>query len=142
MKSIIIRILKESVDDITLQKISKRIKLPYFREMGYYGIDKMSDMKKLFSYLLNTEVSDIVIADKDWMGVYNSEGKVVYDEQFFPFDEIEIHWEITKFEDERFPGMWTSITRADGEFVVREFNDDGDVIYLRDENGVQIDGGE
>ena len=26
------------------------------KEMGYYGIDKISDMKKLFSYLFNTEV--------------------------------------------------------------------------------------
>jgi hypothetical protein len=137
MKSLIRRILKESVDDITLQKISKRIKLPYFKEMGYYGVDKISDIKKLFSYLFNTEVSDIVITDKDWMGVYNSEGMVLYDEHFDPLDEI--HWEITKYEDERFPDLWTTILDIDGDFAGREFNEDGDVIYLRDENGVQID---
>ena len=137
MKSLIRRILKESVDDITLQKISKRIKLPYFKEMGYYGIDKISDMKKLFSYLFNTEVSDIVITDKEWMCVYNSEGMVLYDEHFDPLDEI--HWEITKYEDERFPDQWTTILDIDGDFAVREFNEDCDVIYLRDENGVQID---
>ena len=93
-------------------------------------------MKKLFSYLLNTEVSDVTILENDWLGVYNSEGLVLYDEHFDPLDEI--HWEITKYEDERFPGQWTTILNIDGDFASREFNEDGDVIYLRDENGIQI----
>jgi len=137
MKSTIRRILKESVDDFVLEKISKRIKPPYFKEMSYYGIDKISDMKKLFSYLLNTEVSDVKILGKGWAGVYNSEGLVLYDEHLDPLDEK--HWEITKYEDKRFPDQWTTILNIDGDFASREFNEDCDVIYLRDENGVQID---
>jgi len=137
MKSIIKRILKESVDDIILQKISKRMKPPYFKEMKYYGIDNEEDIKKLFSYILNTEVSDVSISPKNWVGVYNSEGMVVYDEHLDPLDGI--HWEITKYEDERFPDQWTTIADVYGDFAAREFNGDGDVIYLRDENGIHID---
>ena len=37
---------------------------------------------------------------------------------------------ITKYEDERFPDQWTTILDIDGDFAGREFNEDGDVIYL------------
>lgn len=68
---------------------------------------------------------------------------VIYDEEIpnesdFDEDYFGVGWEITLYEDSRFPEKWTSIINAD-ETTIRELNDIGDTIYLKDGDEIKID---
>ena len=147
MKSTIRRILRENVEnnhELFLEKLSKKIKKPpYFKEMKHYGVDNFRDYEKLFSYIFNQDVDIKLYKEDSWLGVYNSDGMAIYDEEGENEADVDedssgVGWEITLYEDSRFPEKWTHIINAE-ETTIREFNDDGDVIYLKDGDEIKID---
>ncbi len=151
MKSIIRRILRENVEnnhELFLEKLSKKIKKPpYFKEMKHYGVDNFRDYEKLFSYIFNQDVDIKLFKNSSWLGVYNSDGMVIYDEELsneYDVDEDSsgVGWEITLYEDSRFPEKWTHIVSNilyTEETTIREFNENGDVIYLKDGDVIKMD---
>ena len=147
MKSTIRRILRESVEnsnELFLKKLSKKIKKPpYLKEMKHYGVDNFRDYEKIFSYIFNQDVDIEILENGRWFGVYNSDGMVIYDEEISNESDVDedyfgVGWEITLYEDPRFPEKWTIIINAD-DTTIRELNDIGDTIYLKDGDEIKID---
>jgi hypothetical protein len=132
MKVTIKNIVNESYykksDDDTLKNIANRIRLPYIKEIGHYGITNESDISLILSHLFGKELKRGKSRDR-WFVLSDKENRVIYAEMInedntgYPLGS----WMLYKHEDDRFPTRWTNKLMSNGDTETREYNEDGSI---------------
>ena len=137
MKVTIKNIVKESESSRIkfLNTLVGKIKPPYVKEMGHYGITHSEDIKYIFSKLFNTSISVVnqlrILYVEDNSNDYN----LLYTESLVSDEGTEKgDWDLYKYEDSRHPNEYTYYIDSDGSYHVRKFNDKGNVIYIKNNN--------
>jgi len=128
--------------NILVDKIkANKIKPPYVREMNYYGVTDREDITYIFSKLYNQDIlvenltHILYVSDKkDYTKHYYVE---TLDSGIVDDDKVG-EWDLYEYEDSRHPDEYTYYVNSNGKYHIRKFNDEGRVVYVEDENGVQI----
>lgn len=137
MKVTIKNIVKESESSRIkfLNTLVGKIKPPYVKEMGHYGITHSEDIKYIFSKLFNTSINLVnqlrILYVEDNSNDYN----LLYTESLVSDEGTERgDWDLYKYEDSRHPNEYTYYINSNGSYQVRKFNDKGNVIYIKNNN--------
>jgi len=124
-----------------LNTLVDKIKPPYVKEMSYYGVTDDEDIAYIFSKLFNVDIlvknfiRVLYVVDK------NDVSKTLYSETLLNDEDDEMkvgEWDLYKYEDSRYPDEYTYFIDSDGKYHIRKFNDEGKIVYIEDENGVQL----
>ena len=144
MKVTIKNIVKESELSSRIKFLNTlvdKIKPPYVKEMSYYGVTDDKDIAYIFSKLFNVDIlvknfiRILYVVDK------NDVSKTLYSETLLNDEDDEMkvgEWDLYKYEDRRYPDEYTYFIDSDGKYHIRKFNDEGKIVYIEDENGVQL----
>ena len=144
MKVTIKNIVKESELSSRIKFLNTlvdKIKPPYVKEMSYYGVTDDKDIAYIFSKLFNVDIlvknfiRILYVVDK------NDVSKTLYSETLLNDEDDEMkvgEWDLYKYEDSRYPDEYTYFIDSDGKYHIRKFNDEGKIVYIEDENGVQL----
>jgi hypothetical protein len=144
MKVTIKNIVKESELSSRIKFLNTlvdKIKPPYVKEMSYYGVTDDKDIAYIFSKLFNVDIlvknfiRVLYVVDK------NDVSKTLYSETLLNDEDDEMkvgEWDLYKYEDSRYPDEYTYYIDSDGKYHIRKFNDEGKIVYIEDENGVQL----
>jgi YD repeat-containing protein len=144
MKKLIRKILREHKSDKYyrfLDRVSTMIRMPYFKSMGDFTIDKKDEQEYIMKKILGNDISiegrriDVgngkiiyeEYSDAWWEKFeYDNEGNKIYEE------DSDGHWEKYKYDDN---GNMIYSERSNGRWWIWEYNNKGKQLYYENSDG-------